>query len=261
MVNRVYAHITALMNFAVDGEDQIITGHPFALKRRVRANVLFPERKKTRYLDPDEIRKVWHIETFLDYRSEGMGEAMQLILCTGQRPGEVLGMERGLIDEKKLMWTIPDPKNGVTQKVPLNRLAMAIIKERMEKVKGKYLFPHPTGRRAHDVTKIGAIARNLVEPSKGKPLGRLNMPKWTPHDLRRTVSTLMSMKEYGMSIPEKHISRILNHKMRTSDSGATMTAEVYNQNPYWEEKKDALEKWNDFLEGILGLAHNVKKAA
>src|SRR5262249_20271895 len=55
--------------------------------------------------------------------------AIRLMLVTGQRRGEVLGMEEREIDRAAGQWTIPSErsKNGRPHVVPLSPLALSII--------------------------------------------------------------------------------------------------------------------------------------
>ena len=66
------------------------------------------------------------------------------------------------------------------------------------------------------------------------------------HDIRRTVAS--GLGELG--IEEGLISRILNHSTR-STSGATVTAQVYNQFKYVEPMRKALQAWCDQLDAIV----------
>ena len=65
---------------------------------------------------------------------------------------------------------------------------------------------------------------------------------WRLHDLRRTAGTVMA----SVGVPVSTISRILNH----SDGGVT---KIYNRFSYADEKRDALDRWGQRLEDILGL--------
>jgi integrase len=55
--------------------------------------------------------------------------ALQLILLTGQRPGEVIGLPWEELSLSDGMWTLSGNrvKNGMTNLVPLSNLAMRII--------------------------------------------------------------------------------------------------------------------------------------
>ena len=57
-----------------------------------------------------------------------MAIGLQLILVTGQRPGEVFGMKWAHVSEDGAWWDLPRTltKNGNTHRVPLTETAQAI---------------------------------------------------------------------------------------------------------------------------------------
>lgn len=63
------------------------------------------------------------------------------------------------------------------------------------------------------------------------------------HDLRRTAATKMG----ELGIPEKTISRVLNHVL----PGESKMTPIYNRYKYDPEKKEALEKWAKRLTRIV----------
>jgi integrase len=71
---------------------------------------------------------------------------------------------------------------------------------------------------------------------------RLKMPRWTPHDLRRTARSYWSEK---LSIPWDLCERLLGHALPT-------VARTYDTGSYLEQRREALEKWAAYLERIAG---------
>jgi integrase len=69
---------------------------------------------------------------------------------------------------------------------------------------------------------------------------RLEMPRWTPHDLRRTARSYWSEK---LSIPWDLCERLLGHALPT-------VARTYDTGSYLEQRREALEKWAAYLERI-----------
>ncbi len=82
-------------------------------------------------------------------------------------------------------------------------------------------------------------------PRDGLPLGKFGIPRWTPHDLRRTVATGMSRLKIGQIV----IGHVLNHRSVTK---ASLTQQVYDQHDFTSEKKEALEAWAKHLAAIVG---------
>jgi integrase len=225
-----------------------------------------PLNRGDRVLTEPEIKTFWHsLETF-NISSE-IKRALRLVLLTGQRPGEVIGMHKNEIDGK--WWTIPADrsKNKKAHRVYLTDTAAVLIGD----TKGKgFIFP-----RAEKELKEGekpkpeqpmarlsmsqVISRNLAVPVKikgkpvfdqdGKPVteNKLGVDDFTPHDLRRTAATFMSQ----IGFMDEVIDAVLNH----TKQGIIRT---YNLNRYDKEKQAALEAWERKLNGIIsGASSNV----
>jgi integrase len=76
----------------------------------------------------------------------------------------------------------------------------------------------------------------------------LDIPGFTPHDLRRTFSTKLG----EMLVPGHLIDRITNHKP------TGITDRVYNKYDYFREKQDALNAWGSRLSRIVNDLELVK---
>jgi integrase len=91
-----------------------------------------------------------------------------------------------------------------------------------------YLFPSEGGEVHLTNSAIArAISRNL------KYFG---IPKFTPHDLRRTGSTQLA----GFKVPRFDRDRVLNHTDQTVGS-------VYDVYEYQDEKRAVLNLWSDVI--------------
>jgi integrase len=62
------------------------------------------------------------------------------------------------------------------------------------------------------------------------------LPRWTPHDLRRTARTGFS----ALDVPERHAEAVLNHKPPGIKS-------VYDLHMYDKQKEAALVLWSEYL--------------
>ena len=80
---------------------------------------------KERVLSDDELKGVWRE---LKKETSQVKDVMRLILLTGQRPGEVMGMTWDEINFDEGLWAIPGSrtKNGLTNVVRLNAQAVRI---------------------------------------------------------------------------------------------------------------------------------------
>ena len=130
-----------MFNLALDNDDD--AGHR-GQPRRPHPQTRGKEIRRDRTLTKKEIRTLWaacdqaqHPPRVDEVDPEHppppiaplMALGMQLILVTGQRPGEVFGMRRADLDEQKTWWTIPRTltKNANTHRVPLTKTAKTII--------------------------------------------------------------------------------------------------------------------------------------
>ena len=82
----------------------------------------------------------------------------------------------------------------------------------------------------------------MAETTLNKAIARVGwgMPKFVPHDLRRTASTILNEKRYDADAIEK----ALNHAVRPGVRG------IYNKAQYADERKQMLADWAEWLEGV-----------
>jgi len=227
-----------------------------------------PLNRGDRVLSESEIKALWNnLDTCL--ASDEIRNALRLILATGQRPGEVIGMHTNEIDGK--WWTIPveRSKNKKAHRVYLTDTALGLIgplkvlDEKTKEMKPKgFIFPCPHAEKKQGIA-VNALAhvvrKNMVVPvlANGKPVfdekgtpvteNKLGVADFTPHDLRRTAATCMSQ----IGCMDEVIDAVLNH----SKQGVIRT---YNLNRYDKEKQQALKAWERKLNSIItGTASNV----
>lgn len=220
-----------------------------------------PLNRGDRVLSESEIETLWqNLDTC--HVSDAIKSAIRLILVTGQRPGEVIGIHSSEIDGK--WWTIPAErsKNKKSHRVYLTATALGLIgplkvlDEKTKEMKPKgFIFPCTAIKKDQPMGRLSisqAVSRNMAVPvlvngkpvfdMKGKPVteNKLGVADFTPHDLRRTAATLMSQ----IGFMDEVIDAVLNH----SKQGVIRT---YNLNRYDKEKQQALEAWERKLDSII----------
>ena len=241
MANRVHALISGMFNFAI--KKDLVAANPGA---RIDKQ---PETSRDRVLTGDEIGEMWAACDDARRMRIADGEdppainpmiarTLQMILLTGQRPGEVAKMRRQDVDLQSGWWTIPATiaKNGEAHRVPLCQRAVEVIEEAIERgpKEHRYVFAGIKG---------GSVAARAVKGVKKlRDAGKLAVADIRRHDLRRTVAS--GMAEAGVA--PHVISCMLNHV----DKGARAT-HVYNRYSYDREKRDAIERWERALIAIL----------
>jgi len=146
--------------------------------------------------------------------------ALQVLLLTGQRPGEVTHMRHDqIIDGSWEMPGKPDPKtgwpgtkNGATHRVWLPQSVRDIIKK----------LNYGDGFVFGQSLALSATMQTICK--------RLAVPRATPHDLRRTHGSTITKLGFGRDA----MNRIQNHK----EGGI---ASVYDRFHYSEENKRVME--------------------
>jgi integrase len=179
---------------------------------------------------------------------ERINAALWLILATGVRVGELSSAKVSDFDLDASTWLIPDTKNGQPHLVHLSDFAKQQVKRLMElRGAGIYLLPSRGQDRPIDdslITKmVGDRQRETPLKGRSKASGALLLAsgKWTPHDLRRTMATLMRER---LTISSDVVERCLNHKPQG-------IVGVYQVGQLHEERRMALDAWGRFLEGLL----------
>jgi integrase len=242
--NAVFALVRAIMRWAL--AQGIIASDPtHGLTKPIRKEVV-----RDRELSPEEIEAFWrNIEELPT--TPAVRIAMKLSLVTAQRIGEVCGIAKNelFLDGPTPVWSLSGErsKNGEGHRVPLSRLAVALIGEalRLQKpkdgeIESPWLFPSRAKRDGRDAPIEGHAA--TVAMFRGR--NRLGTAHFRIHDLRRTAATRMA----EMGINPFTISLVLNH---VSASKSTITGKVYVQYSFDREKREALNAWSARLERII----------
>ena len=237
--------IKQVFGFAEDRE--WVEGNVVATIKPAKVARSMVPRSRDRVLGDLEIRVFWDSAQHCGLHAL-TALALKLILVTGQRPGEVAGMQWDEVDEAD--WTIPASRRGktsTTHHVPLTGTAMALLEQakvevqrlnqrRKRKLKGA-VFQMPDGPlTVHALSR--AVARYRSE------LGNLPMDTagyWTPHDLRRTARTGLAAEGVSDTVAEA----VIGHTRKG-------IVAVYDRHRYEREKRDALEVWERRLLRIVG---------
>lgn len=248
---RTHKLLGQMFNFAV--QLGILEASPFqGLRPRALGAVEAPPRQ--RVLSVDELRDLLVVLTAPCPNDARVGRlALQLLLLTGKRTGELLRAEWEHVDVEGATWTIPEANRkankGATigdEVVPLSPVAVAAFKK-LHGLTGKPATPAPDGAKAwafrtphsSSTGRLGdtALARSVRELIKTK---KIKASHWTPHDLRRTARSYWSEK---LGVPWDLAERLLGHAL-------PKVARTYDTGTYLDQRRDALEKWAAYLERI-----------
>lgn len=160
--------------------------------------------------------------------------ALQFLILTCVRPGEVRGAIRSEFNLDKAEWTIPAERMKMRQphKVPLSRQALKILKDIWTFSEGAELvFP-----------SIRSNKRPLSENAFNSALRRMGYPKdqVTAHGFRSTASSMLNDREYNPDV----IEAILAHQDGNS------VRRTYNRATYWDQRVVLMQGWADLLDDL-----------
>lgn len=187
------------------------------------------ETPRDRYLDMDEVKRIYPAADLLGYPFAGF---LKLLFLTGQRRTEVGEMRWEDIDLEAGTWIIGSTETKAlrTQLVPLSPQAMAILQN--TPALGEYVW---TGNGKTPVSGFAAAKKRLDLYLAGKAGA---IAPWRLHDIRRTAATHM----VRLGVGEDIVGRVLNHAPQG------VTAKVYALHSYEPEKRSALNRWASEIE-------------
>ena len=189
-----------------------------------------PKRRK-RTLTDEELRKVW----FAAGEIEGdFGEIVRLLILMGQRRGETAALADHYYSDNAQTVSLPGEitKNHLDHTFPVGLMAASILSKRVrQKRASKLLFQ-----------AVGSDLPFSGWSKSKKALDKLaNIANWTLHDLRRTFRTNLGRLKVRPDIAE----RLVNHI-----SARTEMEETYDLYTYLPEMREAMEKWEAFVQSV-----------
>lgn len=234
--NKTLSILKQMFDFGV--ERDLMQGNPVSTVKKKSVGGL--EKSRTRALEFEEVIQVFDRLPKLGI-SQQVIYALKCITLTGCRPIEVTGAQWQEFDFNKMIWTIPaervkQNKDGErTHKVPITQ-NMVILLDELRAAFGylnsKYVFPSTTTNKSGPGEQ--PIDRHSLSRSISRKIEQLGVPKFVPHDLRRTVATRLGDTDIGTD--PIVIEKILNHQLQGVQG-------VYNMQEYMEARSKALEEW------------------
>ena len=189
----------------------------------------FKSRPRERVLSERELAQVWN-------RAEGFGypygPIVQLLILTGQRKGEVVGLRRTWIADDRIIYPSEFVKNQRSHTVPVGKWALDLISTLPGET--DLLFPS----RFEEEKPFNGFSKCKAAFDQD-----LEVEPYTLHDLRRTFSSNMAKLGTPIHVTE----RILNHVSGTISG----VAAVYNRHAYVDEMQSAFAAYEHHLAGVL----------
>ena len=190
------------------------------------------EKIRDRVLNLDEIKAIWAACKQMGYP---WGPIFQLLLLTGARLREVSQASWNEISITDCTLNLPASrtKNKRSHQIQLSHQAQDIIQS-LPRVEGQTLLF--TTNRTTPVSGFSKVKKRIDMIS--------GVSDWRFHDLRRSFAT-HSTERIGISpvIADK----ILNH----ATGQVRGVAAIYQHGEYLQERRDALQKWSDFIQVLV----------
>ena len=196
-----------------------------------------PGTPRNRVLSVEEIETLWK---WLDSSAlpSGPVDTMRLELLTGARCGEISGLCAEEIDRDEWTWTLPAArsKNKRPRVTPLVGVARQIIEARLSSVHAGPLFTAETGT----VLNAAHIGHHLWARRDKLPID-----KFTTHDLRRTVATMLA--EMGVALDL--VAAVIGHEAGGKETRTLVRH--YVRTDLIERKVHVLRAWDERLQDIV----------
>ena len=195
------------------------------------------ETAKTRHLSLHEIKVVFDKLPSLGVTHQVI-TILKLIVLTACRVNEVVSAKWSHINFEKMRWLIPEEnvkaKKGSEKEhiIPLNEHIIKLLNEAKQAygyLNSEFVFPSLTCTSMAPGKK--PIDKRSVARAVNRNIDNLGIEAFTPHDLRRTSTTLLGKLNTDPIVIEK----ILNHELMG------MMA-IYNQYQYMEKREEALSR-------------------
>jgi integrase len=216
--------------------------------------------KRERVLSDDEIGEIWRAagNAASPYRT-----IIRLLILTGQRRGEVAGINWGEISDDLATWTMPGErtKNGAPHMVPLSAPVRDLLRALQpddaneakraiadRRASGTLVLPGGMGTPFAGWSKSKATLDKAIMAARAKGAADAGtspapLAPWSVHDLRRTVATGLQRLGVRLEVTEA----VLNH-ISGSRGGI---AGVYQRHDWAAEKRAALEAWAAHVTAVV----------
>ena len=205
--------------------------------------------RRSRTLSPSEIREVWAASFSAAPQAGGeFGRIVRLLLLTGQRRDEIANLAWDELNTADARIELPPErtKNHLPHVVPLSDQAAEVLAG-VERVAGDvFVFGRGEVAGFSGWSKAKAALDRRIAAARKEARIKEEMPRWTLHDLRRTVSSGMA----ALKIEPAVVEAVLNHISGVKAG----VAGTYNQYAYLDEKREALKAWGDTSRSWSGRA-------
>jgi integrase len=223
--NRLRASLSSFFTWAIGSG--LINSNPVTGTNRNQEN------SRDRVLSGKELRAIWRAVPDNHY-----GAVVKLLMLTGQRAGEIAGLQWSEVAGAEISLPAERTKNHRPHKIPLSEPAVAIIaaQPRRTASDGK---PRDLVFGSGEGPFSGwSKAKEQLDTRIAEMIGQPLAP-WRIHDLRRSFATHAAEIGVQPHIVETILNHVSGHKAGVQG--------VYNRALYGPEKRAAMDRWADQL--------------
>ncbi len=166
--------------------------------------------------------------------------AIQLLIYTFVRPGELRGAKWEEFDFEERVWRVPGErmKMGTDHIVPLSNQAMDVLNQ-IQPITGQYDLVFPSERRRNECMSDNTMRRAIFKlgydgtnPGKSKAV---------PHGFRATASSILNETGFNPDAIERQLSHMERNGVR---------AAYTHHARYLDERKKMMQWWADYLDEL-----------
>lgn len=157
-------------------------------------------------------------------------KALEFLLLTAARSGEVLGAKWSEFDIDAAVWTIPADrmKAGREHRVPLSKRAQEIAREMLAGQQCEYVFPDPGGKKGMSNAALLAVMKKMD-----------GFNQYVPHGLRSTFRDWASETTH---VPNETLELALAHTIKNQAEAA------YRRGDQLAKRVKLMQQWQTYLE-------------
>jgi integrase len=219
VATRIYPLIRRFFDWCVNRD--IIANDPSAKVKKPPA-----VGSRDRVLSDAELSNVWKA-----CGDDHYGRIYGLLALTGLRREQIGRLRWSEIQGDEIHLEGERTKNGDPHIVPLSKAALEILQSAPH-IGDEFVFTVDGHKPVNDWTK----AKDALDRTSG-------VSGWVTHDLRRTVASGMQR----LGIEERVIEAVLGHTTGRKQG----IVRVYQRHDFAKEKREALERWGEYVMGLV----------
>lgn len=227
--HRMRSVIGEVFRFAIQS-DRAENDPTFALRGALIAPIV---RHRAAIIEPQAVGEL--LRAIESYDTPSVRWALELLMLTMKRPGELRLSQWSEFDFDKCIWIIPRGRMKARDehRLPLPRQVVERFRS-LKQISGDSALVFPSFR---------GIGRPMSEATMNAALKRLgySSEQVQPHGFRTTASSILN--ESGLFSSDA-IERALSHKDKDAIRG------IYARGSYWDERVRMAQYWADYLDKL-----------